>query len=319
MSDNFSSIACDLGNQHKCCWLQHLRDLRGGFYMDKIKLEDTLSPFEVREGEELIRVMPKIDCHYIELNDLQKNIICAVNKWLILNSYLLQCYLNKIGINITPKECKYQLKLLSQNNYLQKMEFHLNGTVANCRAYSVGRKGRGWLSAAGKIIRLSGYIDQCGPLQVKKILSANQMIIGMLNAELSNNTGTSQIVKYNEGNKSAKYIFRAYGFINDEKSSYIVEPYRKENHCIDNLKEKLKRMDMVLKHKKGCNIIFGNNLKILIVAENKYQMEGLMEILKRYNYKAFSLAFSYDRAVLEEEEKIFYLNKKSFWKKLLVG
>lgn len=287
--------------------------------MDKIELESTLSPFAVCEGEELIRVMPQIDCHYIELNEQQKNIICAVNKWLILNSYLLQCYLSKIGIKITPKECKYQLKLLSQNNYLQKMEFHMDGIAANCRAYSVGRKGRGWLSAEGKSIRLSGYIDQCGPLQVKKILSANQMIIGISNAELFKNTGTAQIIKYSGARKSAKYIFRAYGFINNERGSYIVEPCRNEKRYIDNLKEKLKRMDMVLRYGKDCNIKFGDNLKILIVAENKCQMEGLMEELQRHSYKAFSLAFSYDRAVLEQEEKIFYLNKKRFWKKLLVG
>ncbi len=287
--------------------------------MNKIELESTLSPFAVREGEELIRVMPRIDCHYIELNEQQKNIICAVNKWLILNSYLLQCYLNKIGIKITQKECKYQLKLLSQNNYLQKMEFHMNGTTANCRAYSVGRKGRGWLSAAGKSIRLSGYIDQCRALQVKKILSANQMIIGISNAGLFRNAGTAQIIKYNGKRKSKKYIFRAYGFINDERGSYIVEPYRNEKRCIDNLKEKLKRMDIVLRHEKDCSIKFANNLEILIVAENKYQMEGLMEVLQRHSYKAFSLAFSYDRALLEQEEKIFYPNKKSFWKKLLVG
>lgn len=287
--------------------------------MNEMNMLEGSSPFAVYEGEKLVRVAPQSYCRFIKLNEIQQNIICAVNQCLVLNGYLLRRYLEKLGVELTPEECKYQLKVLSQNNYLQKMEFHIDETAQHCRAYCVGRKGKGWLAAMGKRIRMSGYLDCCCALQMKKLLCANQTIIELAEAEQLKTINPAQIIKNSRENQATKLLFRAYGFVKGDKNTYIVEPIRNEKDCIDNLKEKLKRMDAVLKNKIACSVSIDQIPTVILVAENKYLMEFLMEGLEKCRYKTVHLAFSYDKAVLEQDEKLFYPCKKSFWSRLLAG
>lgn len=289
----------------------------------KLDYMEMKSPFALRRGELVEKMPTKEYCRFILLNDVQQEIILAVNKWLFLNRFLLLQYLVKKGCNINEEELKVQLKLLSENRYLDRLEFTCDGEKLVFRVYRVGRKGRGWLSANDIRIRLNQYVEQCSAVQVKKILSANQAVIMLGEIDELNSTVAAQIIRYNKTKKrSTKYIFRAYGYLEQKLRSLIVESVRREDDYIANVQEKLRRIDSVLKHKKKCNIVLKKKPVVLLVAEEREHMEQLRVYFEKRHYKYFELAFSYDRQLIDEadeKEKIYYQTRKSIWERVLAG
>lgn len=293
----------------------------------RVELKTQVSPFAVYEGEELVHIESPVKGHYLLLNELEEEIIKAIGKFLVLNNFLLQCYLKKLGMEFSSDEMTKTLRCLFYNGYLVKKQFLTNPEKkSGYYIYFLGWRGKEYLYSKGKTVRLQGYMNQCGTVRLKKILAANQLMIKMFDASVFENAHTGQMIVCGIPNTPTNHLFRSYGFLNDENiGTYIFEPVRNENQLVEELIEKLKRIDYVLRNPKKCNQMLVTVPTVVIVAESRAQMDNLMmeEKLKKYNNKTtFELAFSYDRAAvdLEKKDMLFYMEKRvGFWKRLLVG
>lgn len=281
------------------------------------------SPFEWREGEwiEEEDLSNGGFGHYIDLDSLEKSIVLAINQLLVVNKQILKKYLTREGIVVNDRCLAKELKKLTENHYLRRYAFHnANGSVGLMRVYAVGRKGKGFLIFNKHKMRLEGYISNRNATQIKKILCANQAALGIAGNDNSMVFQTAKSFWYDKKKTGhTNKIFRALSYVTDNKKTYIIQPIRNDNENITELFDKLSRIDIVLKKLGPDAMHIGNDVTVVIVAENQLLMERIRKVLNSKHYLNFRLAVSYDRLVGSEKEvvdKIFYINPKSFWTKV---
>lgn len=291
-----------------------------------IKNLDACSPFSVYEGEEFCKLEREdgLYSHYIELDEFQGTIVKAANELLVVTKSILCQYFDRYGIPYTKQKMARELKLLYDNEYLDKWQFRTKkGPGSVFMVYQVGRKGRGFLGKNGLRVHLRGYLEKCSmsPEKIKKFLSANQALLALANRDVYIETGKMFISKA-AYQKHTDKLFRSYGYIYDEikKSVIFIEPIRNTQGNIEELLEKLKRMDATIKRHKTCNIELPDEITVLLVAEDRRWMDIYTEEFARCKFNTFHISLTYDRLMIMDsrsiESKYIELKVLPWWKRL---
>lgn len=284
---------------------------------------DMESPFAYHEGEVLVDEPAAEFGHYIELNEFQTVIVKLVNRMLFSTKELIKKYLIRLGMEFSEKELAKELKNLSMNHYLCKKSFmNEDGSKSCLKVYVLGRKGKGFLKHNRTRINLEGYVLNRTASQVKKILVANQAMLELAKMDQDMYFETSKMLlakqNYNCGNK----LFRALGYMNHSKAgkSYIIQPVRNEQDNVDELLDKLHRMELVIKKCGTSGLKLADELTIVIVAENKVWMEYFENIIQKQHYAHLKIAVTYDRLLISDnvlENKLIPVKTASLLQKLL--
>lgn len=258
-----------------------------------ITAENKKSPYSVCEEDILEKVMPMYS-GYIELNRLQQQILRCINERMMLTVWQVSVILKKNGIYHEQDELQNELWKLSNNCYLDKYRLFNPANNMNFNVYKIGHKGKGWLKRVGEKPRMGGYLERCRSVQIKKLLSVNQCIIG-LNLTSEYKIETTKMI-YEEGRhifRKNKNLFRAGGIAENDSSILIIESVRSDEDFEGNLIEKLQRIDKTIKKGK-CSINKHKSIRLLVIAEDKDKMDYLRYILQNHKYRSFEILYSFD-------------------------
>lgn len=292
--------------------------------MEAEKMEYS-SPFEHREGEVL--VVEKLSDgfgRYIELDELQSEIVKAVNILLVANKQLIKKQLNRMGVSVTDDKLSKELLRLAQNHYLNRMAFqNTDGSISILKVYQLGRKAKGYFRYSKvQKVRLEGYVESRNASQVKKLLAANQALLGIAGEDLSIYTETAKMFCFNkQRDMPTNKLFRSLAFANTGDKAYIIQPLRNDGKDnVRDLVDKLDRIEAVIKKRGTERMGLPKDVTVLVVIENSTWMEYYEPVLKKLHFSHFKLATSYDRLMNSSgvlESKIHYIEPESFWKRLL--
>jgi len=274
---------------------------------DIIEAEIKKSPYEIYSGETIERFIPENPRSY-KIKGIQKEILLAINIFMCLTSRMLVKYLNDKGYDIEQKQIQKELKFLSQNDFLKKYQFKLVGDekgVSSYKYYSIGFKGKAFLYNECNIYaKKMGYMEQCTVSEVKKVLSANQVIIELGLANEMDVSVVKMVVDEGFHLFNNKNLFRAIGYCESENKINIIEPVRSVLTYEKDLIEKLKRIERTLECDK-CNIDIKKDITIIIVAENYSKMRYIMSWCED-KYKNFRMLFTYDTLFISSSKHKFF-------------
>lgn len=127
------------------------------------------SPFAVYSTERLT-FLGGNSSRDIELTDVDKLAMMAVNEMLLSTSKLLHTYLVQLGLkSVDIEDIRASLKKLSGAGYLTKMEFTSPTGKSLSKVYSLDTKGQTFVKSNGKHPMLSAYIYGLDATAVKRI------------------------------------------------------------------------------------------------------------------------------------------------------
>lgn len=271
--------------------------------------ETKTSPFAVYPGERIsIREVPSPRHMYI--TDIDKVILAVTNKYLVLTSRLLQHALKNAGmVGVEQKDLQHRLHMLADAAYLQSARFtNEDGTYAAGMVYSIGYRGRGYLkSTMGVQPRLSGYIAQMDSSTVKRYLSVNQYLIQTKDYKATE-VGHTLLVPEPKKDRPDK-IFRAYGMVQEENKTVIVDAVRKD---IDKeyLLERLERMNDTISHR-NCNTQVHKTVELVLIAESCEHLKEVNSWLKGKHFSKLSICLSTDTLTNNQPECCLVEREKS--------
>lgn len=244
-------------------------------------------------------------------------ILRVLNKFLVATSKMVTEYLNYSGYEITNIKVSKLLSKLTHYRAVVKYRFVTETSQSNYVVYKLWNVGAAILKENGENWRLKGYLEvECvNPSQIKKLLSANQVMIDMLFKE-GYECITGQAI-YRNNNNGRNSVFRAHGLAMKKDECIIVESIRRDEGHIVNIQNKLKRIDNTIR--KEANIdLRGYKVKVIICTEDEEHMQSVMDSLKGYSPKYFTISYTFDLGVLGTEKKIKeYTPHLSFLSRLL--
>lgn len=282
----------------------------GGFEVIEEKLPKT-SAFKLIPNERL-ELSQKTYGGFLNSTDDDVMILKALNKLLVATSKMITEYLNNIGMKIESESVAKSLKKLSHYRAVAKYRFVTDTGRSSYVVYRIWNVGAGILSSNGERWRLKGYLDVAigDTVQIKRLLSANQVMINMLMDDgYEPLTGQSITIKKENIINSPK--FRAHGMAVKKDKIIVVESVRRDDGYMNYLKEKLRRIDDTLKHDTNYDIT-GKAIKVIICAEDKDQMSEIISEIDGYSPKRYKISFTYDLGALAKEEILKQENKNFF-------
>lgn len=257
-------------------------------------LEKT-SPFAVRENE-FWEKKPTSHPRYIELDQVQGEIIKLCNRYLILTERMLDQCLHILDYPYPRTWLHPQLLSLAESGYLDQMVIK-GKNAAPINAFAVGCKGSGWLKSNHIRPRLHSYIEDCDTIRLKKILAANQFMTEKKYSCEKCLTG-EMVIEHHK--RTSSKLFRGYGSVRDNGKQIYVEVVRNTEKYYDNLLEKLNRMDNTLEVNRKLSGQM-TETEVVVITENEAMMREIKERLEKYKkYRNFSIFVTYDRWLLGE-------------------
>lgn len=268
-----------------------------------------IGPFAVYPGEHLLAC--KAEKFYpMSITDIDRVILVVVNKYLVISSHLLLQALTQAGVTgLEQKELQTRLHRLTEAMHLRSFLFeNENGTRAAGKVYAVGCKGRSVLEELGVHPRLGGYIAQLDSTTVKRYLAVNQYLINTQKDFHKTEVGRAVLVP-DTGRKERGLIFRAYGMVEEENKTVIVEAVRRAADK-DYLVERLDRMDETLSHRR-CNTPVQKHVELVLIAENESHLREINGWLKGRRYDKLRICLSTDRLVHSQPEHCLVEREKT--------
>lgn len=270
--------------------------------------ETKTSPFAVYPGESIkIREVPSPRHMYI--TDVDKVILVFINKYLVLSSKLLLQALRNAKMEIEQKDLQNRLHMLTDAAYLQSARFtNEDGTYAAGMVYSVGYRGRGYLKCINVQPKLSGYIAQLDSSSVKRYLSVNQYLINTGKNYSATEVGHTILVPEPRKDRPDK-IFRAYGMVQEEDKTVIVDAVRKDVGK-EYLLERLERMHDTISHR-NCNTQVHKTVELVLITESCEHLKEVNSWLKGKHFNKLSICLSTDTLTNNQPECCLVEREKS--------
>lgn len=266
------------------------------------------SPFSIYEGEYVRRYMLDNPPCGIWLADIDKAICKKLSTYLVLSSELLYRAFANEGYTYEKKDIQFHLTKLARSGYVQKLGFESRSGYAAGKAYILAGRGIGLLHSMGIRCRMGGFLAEQSHVGIKRILAANQVLIAGRydNVHVA---GVVLIEAKHEQEKSA-YIFRpsATCFDSEGKAHQFVEVIRRTPTAEADLLDKLERVIQVMKRKKHANIKIGENVSVLLVAEDHAHMDEIAALTRKIS-KKLNLLFTYDYAAYATPNDFLYTNQ----------
>lgn len=284
-----------------------------------IEDETKTSPFAVYPGERLsVHQVPMP--RSLVITDVDQAILLVVNKYLILTSRLILKSLQQAGmVGLNQKDLQHRLHMLTEAAYLQSARFtNEDGTYAANKIYSVGYRGRGYIKNLGMQPKRNGYVAQLDPTSVKRYLSVNQYLINTGKDYRSTEVGLAVFVPEPKKEKPDN-IFRAYGLVQEENKTVIVESVRRDGDRVQFL-ERLNRMAATLCHKR-CNLQIHKTVELVLIAESKQHLQEVNAWLKDKRYDKIDIRLTTDLLVYSQPESCLAEREKAsgFFRSLLAA
>lgn len=266
---------------------------------DNLPAETKTSPFAVYPGERMkIREVPCPRGVYI--TDVDKVILVLINKYLVLTSRLLLQAARQVDMEIEQKDLQHRLRMLTDGAYLQSSRFvNEDETYAAGVVYTLGYRGRGFLNSINVRPRLGGYVAQLDSTAVKRYLSVNQYLLQTGKAYGATEVGYTILVPEPKKDRPDK-IFRAFGMVQEEGRTVIVESLRKDA-TREYVLERLDRMNKTLSHK-NCNTQLHKNVELVLIAESNEHLKQINDWLKGQHYGKLNIFLSTDSLTNSQPE-----------------
>lgn len=287
---------------------------------------DKKSPFASYKNERL-QIFAGNPSRNVQLNDVDKLVMLAVNEMLLATSKLLHTYLMQLGLKSVDIEgIRTSLKKLSETGYLTKMEFSSPTGKSLSKVYTLGAKGQAFIRESGKHPMLSAYIYELDAVGVKRILSAVQFVLSQnyLSGAKSISIATVVAEKWGRDATESAHIFRPNAIVQIENKTVFVESVRRSPGYKDELVKKLERMDECLKYSRYLNVSVNDNAEVIIVCEDFDHMVEVGAAIKASGFRfSFDLTFTNDNDVYAKPDSCLYENrdceqKKTLFEKALV-
>lgn len=283
---------------------------------------DKKSPFAVYSTERLT-FLGGNSARDIELTDVDKLALLAINEMLLSTSKLLHTYLMQLGLkSVDIEDIRASLKKLSGAGYLTKMEFTSPIGKSLSKVYSLDTKGQAFVKSKGKHPMLSAYIYGLDATGVKRILSALQFVLSQNYISKAESVSIATVIA-ERGNRDATenaHIFRPNATVRFKDKTVFVESVRRSPAHEDELINKLKRMDDCLKHSKYLNVPVNDNAEVIIVCEDFNHMGCVYRAIKASDSRfCFDLTFTNDSEVYSTPDDCLYHReqKKTLFEKTL--
>ncbi len=275
-------------------------------------IDEKKSPFSVFDYDsEYVRRHTVDRPTSILIVDLDREICRALSVHLVVTSELLFRLFTNKGYSYTKHEIQWHLKKLSASGFVQKLSFESATGYFSGKGYIIAGRGVSLLASEGIRYRLGGYLSELDVFGYKRILAANQLLI----AGKYDNIKVANVafVEAKNENQKASIIVRPTAMIlddNDEVVRSFVEVARRTPTANDDLMDKLERVIKLYKHRKSnTNIKIGDELSVIIVAEDKTHAAELADLTSRLG-KKIHLYFTYDRATYESNDDFLYEHPK---------
>lgn len=295
----------------------HNYDINNAQHETDIKV----SPFSIFEGERIHRYTVDTPC-CIWLTELDKQICIELSKFLVLSSDLLyRLFMNK-GLTYEKKEIQNRLQRLGRSGYVQKIGFETDrGGYSAAKAYILLGRGVGLVNSLGIRYKLGGFLAEQDHVGLKRILSANQLLI---NGKYENSkVGQIVLIEPKSEKEKASCLFRPTAIcLNDEGEAYqFIESVRRTTTAKADLCDKLERVIKVMKDKKNANIKISKDVSIIIVAEDYRHLCELTKTTEKFRNK-LNILFTYDLAVYSSDDFLYEYcpdKRSGFFKEILAA
>lgn len=179
--------------------------------------------------------------------DVNKLMLVVVNRFLIMTADQLSNYLvNTLhleGMNAT--EIEKQLQLMTRANFLAEYDFRDSESQLMYAAYCLGYRGRGLLKAMNEAPRMTGFIAQLDACLALKLLASNQYLIEK-RVSLKTMQVAKTILAQGKNIEKTHLIARPQGMVQTEEGTQLLEAVRRKENYLEQLLEKLGRMQLLL-------------------------------------------------------------------------
>lgn len=282
----------------------------------------TRSPFSVYEDERL-NVIESLMSKNLHLNDLDKLILLSVDEMLVTTSNLLNTHFGNIGLICTDiTTVRRSLKKLSDNGYLVKMEFVTPTSCSLGKVYALGTLGQEFILSKGKTPCQTGYIASLDALRCKKLLAAAQFVIKQNYITEAVSVTFGEVAAQRKLDLKDKDInsFRPHGTVQFNDKTVFVESVRSNCGSVNELIEKLSRMNNILMNSKYLNIPIKENVGVVIVCESlAHQLtvaEALHSVKERY---CFKISLTNDIDVYNKPSDCLYPFEQNGWVERIIA
>ena len=239
-----------------------------GFAADEVFKIDTVTDAEARG---------------MNLTDLDRLIILAVNNFRVITSALLLAYFRKLSVDgVSESSIKRHLDHLCQASFIQSSRLVRAGSTSSIRVFSLGFRGKGWIGASGVAMgNMAGYISSFkgDSAKIKKVLSAVQYVIRSTDEKKDFLINRKIWVP----DSATDLGFRADAVIFDKIHTQVLFSVRDDMNGLHALPEKLNRAFSVFSAQKA-SVEFISP-EIVIVCENVDHMKHVMKVLGKKEYR----------------------------------
>lgn len=240
------------------------------------------------------------------IGEIEKAILKIVNKMYFVTSIQIFQMLNIEGFNVEHKKIQYIIKKLKNKSFLKQIEFYSvedNESKSSFRAYTLGYHGVGIIRASGEISKLQGYIAQQPTENIKKTLATNQLLIGVMQkTEITFESLLCLVGK--EG--LSDILIRPRAVFESNGHTYLVECVRKEQNWKEDLLERLKQYQKIVRKHKNLNVPLNEKPTLLILAESYEHIIEINNLIP--NTLDFSIIYSYDLALYDDVHNAFFIS-----------
>ena len=250
------------------------------------------SPFSIFENERMIR-NTNDNPHGILLADIHKKICVALSVHLVITSELLYRLFQSKGLTYEKKDIQRHLSKLERAGYLTTLGFESDTGSFSGKAYVLAGRGYSYLHSMGVCCKMGGFIAEQEVYGIKRLLSANQLIIN----GSYDNAKVAQVILIEPKNdkEKASSIFRptATLFNSNGEANCFIECVRRSTDAEAELLDKLKRITKVFKKRKNANVPISKDASVILVGEDEMHMCSLINTTKKYR-RNLNLLFTHD-------------------------
>ena len=179
--------------------------------------------------------------------DVNKLMLVVVNRFLIMTADQLSNYLvNTLHLEgMNAAEIEKQIHLMTRANFLTEYDFCNSESQLMYAAYCLGYRGRGLLKAMNEAPRMTGFIAQLDACLAMKLLASNQYLIEKQVA-IKTLQVAKTILAQGKNIEKTHLIARPQGMVQTEEGTQLLEAVRRRENYLEQLLEKLGRMQLLL-------------------------------------------------------------------------
>lgn len=231
----------------------------------------TSSPFAYHEGEVLFLENPANGyvSEFSALTPLEAILVHCINDMLVASSSLLQRFLAKReGMEVSKEKINAALSFLAKKDYIKKYLFkNPNGSHSAARCYVISKNGQRYLARQGVRARMTGYLANLTPCEIKELLSAIQFTLTQKDFNAARVKMANVIADRRNDVAFSGHIFRTNVLIEAENRTVFVEAVRCDG-AIEKIIDKILRMDRTLRNNEFLNCCVSANIELVLVCED---------------------------------------------------